>query len=122
MASNRLKSERFRSQVKAFFLLNLVKVTPRIPFDKISVHLRDQTKPTSSHLLLGERFGVTVSTSFPLDVSGSLNRAKANAARDGREFAAAVIQRHRSPDASDQYVVLDLETFARLVRALEGRS
>lgn len=122
MASNRLRAERYRSQIQSFFLLNLIRVVPRIPFDKISTHLRDSTKPTSSHLLLGDKFGVTVSSTAQLRLSEAMNTATANAARDQREFGAAVVQRYRSPDASDQYVVLDLDTFARLVRAVEGRA
>lgn len=122
MASNRLRAERYRSQIQSFFLLNLIRVVPRIPFDKISTHLRDSTKPTSSHLLLGDKFGVTVSSTAQLRLSEAVNTAKANAARDQREFGAAVVQRYRSPDASDQYVILDLDTFARLVRAVEGRA
>ena len=122
MASNRLRAERYRSQIQSFFLLNLIRVVPRIPFDKISTHLRDQTKPTASHLLLGDKFGVTVSSTAQLRLSEAVNTATANAARDQREFGAAVVQRYRSPDASNQYVVLDLDTFARLVRVVEGRS
>ena len=122
MASNRLRAERYRSQIQSFFLLNLIRVVPRIPFDKISTHLRDSTNPTSSHLLLGDKFGVTVSSTAQLRLSEAVNTATANAKRDGREFGAAVVQRYRSPDASDQYVVLDLDTFARLVRAVEGRA
>ncbi|GAB3291955.1 hypothetical protein [Pseudoclavibacter terrae] len=117
--ANRHRGEEFRTRVANFFKLALLPVVQKVPIDSLATAFRMDPRPQISHLHIGEHFAVSVSTGFPLDVSGNLDRAEANARTDRRPYAVAVIERQRRDGIEESYAVLSLDTLRSLIEQVE---
>lgn len=120
--ANRHRGEAFRTRVGNFFKLGLLTVQQKQPVTSLAAAFADQERPQISHLHVGDHFAVHVSTGFPLDASGNLDRAEAAAKTDHKPYAVAVIERQRRDGLEESYAVMSLATLRDLIEQVEGRA
>ena len=120
--ANRHRGEQFRTRVGNFFKFGLLAVVQKKPVSSLAAAFADEDRPQISHLHVGEHFAVHVSTGFPLDASGNLDRAEAAAKTDHKPYAVAVIERQRRDGIEESYAVMSLATLRDLIEQVERTS
>lgn len=117
-SSNRYRSERFR-EATCWFLRGMgLPVKPRPGYRKLSEALADDAQASDIQGLT--QWAITTRHEYKADFSGALDHAVKTAERDGKKWGAAVQWRQGDRSAGETYVVIELGTFAEVLRALEG--
>jgi hypothetical protein len=111
-ATNRLKADRYLTDVCAYMISKGVLAVPR-------GYKRPADDHESSEIRGLDHWCIRLSRTFKMDLSGSLDDLKQDTEDDGKEFG-AVVQYRVGRTVDEQYVVLDLETFSRVVKRLEA--
>lgn len=78
----------------------------------------DPSNPSSDILGIDD-FSILTRSEVTRDLSGGLNSATVAAKDDGNQFGVQIWERH-SYAAGDAYVVTTLDTFAKLIRAVQA--
>jgi hypothetical protein len=110
--TNRLKSDRYLSDVCGYLISQGLLAVPR-PYKRAT----DDHEWSEIRGL--DHWCIRLNRSYKMDLSGSLDDLKRDTQDDSREFG-AVIQYRVGRALPEQFVLLDLETFSRVVKRLEA--
>ena len=111
------RSLRFRESVS--LLLRAEGISNSVaPMHRTLAASFDPSNPASDILGI-PRFSILTRCEVQRDLSGGTNAAIRAATDDGNEFGIAIWDRHLTP-ASDAYVVMKLDQFAKLIRAVQS--